>query len=82
MMYLYCFSLHLFVVYVHLTFRVSLLGGFAFASGVYISCYTIKSTFAAFLLSYGILYGFGLGVAYTSPLVAALRWFPAHQGKP
>lgn len=59
---------------------VSLLGGLVFVSGVYISRFTISKSFVSFLLSYGVLYGFGLGIAYTSPLVAALSWFPKHQG--
>ncbi|XP_026193764.1 uncharacterized protein LOC34619819 [Cyclospora cayetanensis] len=60
--------------------KVSLLGGFVFVSGVYASKFTIAYGFLPFLLSYGVLYGFGLGVAYTNPLVAALRWFPDQQG--
>ncbi|KAL8432912.1 hypothetical protein Efla_006713 [Eimeria flavescens] len=56
-----------------------LLGGGLFVSGVFLSTYTVKSGFLWFLLTYAVLYGVGLGIAYPSPLVAALRWFPNHQ---
>ncbi|KAL8272080.1 hypothetical protein Esti_004015 [Eimeria stiedai] len=56
-----------------------LIGGLNFVAGVFLSKFSITRGFFWFVLTYAVLYGVGLGIAYPSPLVAALRWFPSHQ---
>eukprot|EP00922_Rhytidocystis_sp_ex-Travisia-forbesii_P010738 GHVS01015728.1.p1 GENE.GHVS01015728.1~~GHVS01015728.1.p1 ORF type:complete len:558 (+),score=110.89 GHVS01015728.1:363-2036(+) len=56
-----------------------LIGGSLMCFGIFISKYTLSS-FSWFILTYGFTYGFGLGFAYTAPLVCALKWYPNRKG--
>ncbi|CEM26310.1 unnamed protein product [Vitrella brassicaformis CCMP3155] len=38
------------------------------------------SSYPAFVLTYGFINGLGIGLAYTSPLVCALKWMPNKKG--
>ena len=48
--------------------------------GVLLSYVTIKVSFWLLLLTYGLLFGLGLGIAYVAPLVCAMRWMPRWKG--
>ncbi|KAF8822125.1 transporter, major facilitator family protein [Cardiosporidium cionae] len=57
----------------------SLIGGIIMCSGIFLSQYTLSND-KLFLITYGIMYGFGIGIAYTCPLNCAIRWFPRYKG--
>lgn len=56
------------------------LGCAALVSGVMLSYLTIKVSYWIFLITYGVMYGIGAGLAYVGPLYSAIRWFPSHKG--
>eukprot|EP00036_Acanthoecidae_sp_10tr_P015247 CAMPEP_0206290826 /NCGR_PEP_ID=MMETSP0106_2-20121207/2815_1 /ASSEMBLY_ACC=CAM_ASM_000206 /TAXON_ID=81532 /ORGANISM="Acanthoeca-like sp., Strain 10tr" /LENGTH=423 /DNA_ID=CAMNT_0053721389 /DNA_START=143 /DNA_END=1410 /DNA_ORIENTATION=- len=55
-------------------------GSVALSTGVALSYFSIKEYWSGFLLTYGFLFGVGMGLAYTSPFVAAGRFFPTKTG--
>ena len=50
------------------------------SAGVLLTYFTIKVSFWLVLLTYGIMFGVGMGVAYTAPLAAAMKWMPRWKG--
>ena len=58
----------------------TLLGSWIMSAGVALSFFTIKVSFWLFLVSYGILFGVGVGVAYIGPLTSAMKWMPKWKG--
>lgn len=58
----------------------TLLGGLLMCSGVALSAFTIKLSFYWLLVTYGLLFGMGIGIAYVPPMVCANRWFPESKG--
>lgn len=56
------------------------LGCSALVSGVMLSYLTIKVSYWVFLVTYGVMYGVGAGLAYIGPLYSVIRWFPSHKG--
>ena len=50
------------------------------SSGVVLTYFAIKVSFWLVLLTYGIMFGVGMGVAYTAPLAAAMKWMPRWKG--
>ena len=56
------------------------LGCVTLVSGVMLSYVTIKVSYWLFLVTYGVMYGVGAGLAYIGPLYCAIRWFPSHKG--
>ena len=50
------------------------------STGVLLTYFTIKVSFWLVLLTYGIMFGVGMGVAYTAPLAAAMKWMPRWKG--
>ena len=56
------------------------LGCIALVSGVTLSYFTIKMSYGVFLVTYGVMYGVGAGLAYIGPLYSVIRWFPSHKG--
>lgn len=48
--------------------------------GILLSYLTIKVSYWVFLVTYGIMYGIGAGLAYVGPLYCVIRWFPNHKG--
>jgi hypothetical protein len=57
---------------------VSLVGAWTLASAVFIASYMTR--LLPFALFYGWLVGFGIGTAYSAPLVAGWTWFPLNKG--
>lgn len=50
------------------------------SAGVLLTYFAIKVSFWLVLLTYGIMFGVGMGVAYTAPLAAAMKWMPRWKG--
>lgn len=48
--------------------------------GVLLSFFTIKVSFWLLLLTYGLVFGMGVGIAYVGPLSCAMRWMPKWKG--
>lgn len=55
-----------------------LLGGYVLVLGVLVS--SAVTELAYLIFTYGILFGIGLGLCYTAPIVCAVRWFPTKSG--
>ena len=45
-------------------------------ASTYFTCHNLYSC----LLTYGLIRGFGVGIAYTTPMVTGMRWYPKHKG--
>lgn len=58
----------------------TLIGGGLMSSGVILSYFTIKVSFWLLLLTYGLVFGLGVGIAYVGPLSSAMRWMPRWKG--
>ncbi len=58
----------------------TLIGGLTMSLGVLLSYFTIKVSFWLLLLTYGLLFGVGVGLAYVGPLTAAMKWLPKWKG--
>ena len=58
----------------------TLLGSAIMSTGVLVTYFLIKISFWAMLLTYGIMYGTGVGVAYIGPLSSAMKWMPKWKG--
>lgn len=59
----------------------ALLGGALYSAGTMLSALaTDRSMFWLLLLSYGILGGLGLGIAYIVPVAMLQKWYPGHRG--
>nr|KAG5698602.1 hypothetical protein BaRGS_027113 [Batillaria attramentaria] len=42
--------------------------------------FTVQTNFLTSVLTYGVVFGIGCGIAYPTPITCALRWFPDHPG--
>lgn len=58
----------------------TIIGSVLLSAGVSLSFFTIKSSFWALLVTYGIMYGLGVGISSIPPLGSAMRWFPEYKG--
>jgi len=56
----------------------ALIGGVMMGSGVFMASYA--KNLMQFVLSYSVLFGLGVGVAYQQPFITGGRWFPAKKG--
>ena len=59
---------------------ITLLGGLCMSSGFFLSYVIIEISFYAVLLSYGVLFGIGMGLPYYVALGCAMRWIPEWKG--
>uniref|UniRef100_A0A0P4W9N0 Major facilitator superfamily (MFS) profile domain-containing protein n=2 Tax=Scylla olivacea TaxID=85551 RepID=A0A0P4W9N0_SCYOL len=57
-----------------------LLGCSILSSGIILTRYTVDVSLFAVLLTYGLLSGLGISLAYTTPLSCGMQWFPRHKG--
>ena len=48
--------------------------------GTILSYYTITDSLYTFLVTFGLIYGFGVGLAYVGPVVCGIRWLPKLKG--
>jgi len=55
-----------------------LIGGYILVIGTYLS--SLVTSLDYMILTDGILFGFGLGICYTSPISCAVRWLPQKKG--
>lgn len=58
----------------------TLIGSTIMSTGVIVTYFLIKVSFWLVLLSYGLMYGIGVGVAYIGPLSSAMKWMPKWKG--
>ncbi|EJW72605.1 hypothetical protein WUBG_16488 [Wuchereria bancrofti] len=56
------------------------LGCIIMTTGVFLSYWTIRRSFIAFLVTYGIMFGFGQGIAYVLTVSCVINWAPKHIG--
>ena len=56
----------------------TLLGAWIMAAGVFFSSYAANS--AIFILLYSVVFGAGVGIAYTAPMIAGWSWMPQSKG--
>ncbi|MER7070863.1 OFA family MFS transporter [Terrabacter sp. NPDC000476] len=59
---------------------VALTGGIIYSIGVMIASFADADRFWILLLGYGVLGGFGLGMAYIVPIAMLQKWFPDKPG--
>ena len=59
--------------------KVAILGGILLGLGVILSALT-ASSFIGLLITYGIIFGMGIGFAYVCPIACAAKWFPDKKG--
>ncbi|KAK0059761.1 oxalate:formate antiporter-like isoform X1, partial [Biomphalaria pfeifferi] len=48
--------------------------------GVMLTYFSVKQSFALTIITYGAVFGFGIGIAYAIPLACCMRWFPERKG--
>ena len=61
--------------------QTALLGGLIASAGVALSYIPLRSgSFVGLVLTAGVLFGVGVGIAYTPPMVLAMRWWPRQKG--
>lgn len=58
----------------------TLIGGWIMSLGVGLTYFTIRVSFWLVLLTYGLLFGVGVGIAYIGPLSSAMKWLPKWKG--
>lgn len=58
--------------------RVALLGGSILALSCFLSA--IANSLAALILTQGVMFGLGCGMAYAAPISCAVRWSPSDKG--
>ena len=58
----------------------ALLGCVVFSGSVLLTAGAVRLSFWAVVATYGVLMGFGMGLAYTAPLYAVAQWLPGHMG--
>ena len=58
----------------------TLIGSLIMSAGVTLSFFTIKVSFWLLLLTYGLIFGIGVGMAYIGPLTCAMKWLPKWKG--
>ena len=58
----------------------TLVGSCLLTAGILLSYFAIKVSFWFLLLTYGLIVGLGMGIAYVGPLSCAMRWMPRWKG--
>jgi len=58
--------------------KIAILGGILIAIGVISSAF--MTSFIGLLITYGIIFGAGIGFGYVCPIAAAGKWFPDKKG--
>ncbi|OWF45029.1 MFS-type transporter YhjX [Mizuhopecten yessoensis] len=58
----------------------TLLGGWISSGGVLLTYFTIQSSFGLTVLTYGAMFGFGVGIAYATPMGCGMKWLPDKRG--
>ena len=58
--------------------KIAILGGILMGGGVIASA--LMTTFIGLFITYGIIFGMGIGFGYVCPIAAASKWFPDKKG--
>jgi MFS family permease len=58
----------------------TLIGGWVVSLGTALTYFTIQLSFWLVVFTYGLLFGVGIGIAYTGPLSSAMKWLPKRGG--
>ncbi|XP_028401684.1 uncharacterized protein LOC114524718 isoform X3 [Dendronephthya gigantea] len=58
----------------------SFLGGLLLSLGLVMTYFTARHSFAATSVSYGLTFGLGIGIGYSSSLGRAMQWYPNNKG--
>jgi len=58
--------------------KIAILGGILLGIGVILSA--TMTTFIGLLITYGIIFGAGIGFGYVCPIASASKWFPDKKG--
>jgi len=58
--------------------NIAILGGLLMGGGVILSSF--MTTFIGLLITYGIIFGMGIGFGYVCPIASASKWFPDKKG--
>ena len=58
----------------------ALIGSMILSAGVFLSYFAIKISFFLLLLTYGVMFGVGIGLSYIGPVMCAQRWLPKWKG--
>ncbi|MFX0000980.1 MAG: OFA family MFS transporter [Candidatus Hodarchaeota archaeon] len=58
--------------------NIAILGGVLLGGGVILSAF--MTTFIGLLITYGIIFGAGIGFGYVCPIASAGKWFPDKKG--
>ena len=58
----------------------TLVGSWIMSAGVALSFFAIKVSFWLLLVTYGLMFGVGVGIAYIGPLSCAMKWLPKWKG--
>jgi MFS family permease len=58
----------------------TLLGGWIMTFGVFLTYFAVQVSFYFMLVTYGIMFGVGVGLAYVGPIACAMRWVPKWKG--
>ncbi|MFW9864667.1 MAG: OFA family MFS transporter [Candidatus Thorarchaeota archaeon] len=58
--------------------NIAILGGILIGSGVILSAF--MTTFIGLLITYGVIFGAGIGFGYVCPIASAGKWFPDKKG--
>ncbi len=58
--------------------NIAILGGILMGGGVILS--SLMTTFIGLLITYGIIFGMGIGFGYVCPIASASKWFPDKKG--
>lgn len=54
----------------------TLIGCCLMCAGVLLTYFTIQISFWLVLITYGLMFGFGLGIAYIGPITCIMKWLP------
>lgn len=55
-----------------------MIGALVVGSGIFLSSYA--TTLASFMSLYAVVFGAGIGLAYTAPMIAGWKWLPTKKG--
>jgi len=58
--------------------NIAIIGGVLMGGGVILS--SLVTTFIGLLITYGIIFGMGIGFGYVCPIASASKWFPDKKG--
>ncbi|XP_025078696.1 LOW QUALITY PROTEIN: uncharacterized protein LOC112554856 [Pomacea canaliculata] len=57
-----------------------IIGAWFMSLGVLLTYFTVQYSFEAAVVTYGLMFGLGIGVAYAVPIACGMRWLPKKKG--